>query len=153
MASVGFGALIGAYALARIPEKRLAITPLIASALFGVSLILFSQSRVLPLSMLLAMPVAFFLVLLGGASNTIVQTVAEDRLRGRVVSLYTMSAMGMMPWGSLLLGWLGSRIGVSNAVLLGGSVCLLASAVAATDYRKQGSGFRKESGKRVTSDA
>jgi MFS family permease len=142
MASVGVGALIGAYALARIPEKRLAITPLVASALFGVSLILFSQSRVLPLSMLLAMPVAFFLVLLGGASNTIVQTVAEDRLRGRVVSLYTMSAMGMMPWGSLLLGWLGSRIGVANAVLLGGCACLVAAAVAAADYRKRSTGIR-----------
>lgn len=153
MASVGVGALIGAYALARIPEKRLAITPLIASALFGVSLVAFSQSRILPLSMLLAMPVAFFLVLLGGASNTIVQTVAEDRLRGRVVSLYTMSAMGMMPWGALLLGWLGSRIGVANAVLLGGCVCLLASAVAGADYRKQGSGIRDQSGTRATSDA
>ena len=153
MASVGVGALIGAYALARIPEKRLAITPLIASALFGVSLVAFSQSRILPLSMLLAMPVAFFLVLLGGASNTIVQTVAEDRLRGRVVSLYTMSAMGMMPWGALLLGWLGSRIGVANAVLLGGCVCLLASAVAGADYRRQGSGIRDQSGTRATSDA
>jgi predicted MFS family arabinose efflux permease len=137
MASVGVGALFGAYALARIPEKRLPVTPLIASALFGVSLVLFSQSRALPLSMLLALPVAFFLVLLGGSSNTIVQTVAEDRLRGRVVSLYTMSAMGMMPWGSLLLGWLGSRIGVANAVLLGGCACLIASAVAAADYRKR----------------
>jgi MFS family permease len=130
MASVGVGALIGAYALARIPDRLLPKTPLIASAAFGVSLVLFSQSHMLAISMLLAMPVAFFLVLLGGSSNTIVQTVAEERLRGRVVSLYIMSAMGMMPWGSLLLGWLGSRIGVSNAVLLGGCVCIVASAIA-----------------------
>lgn len=130
MASVGMGALIGAFTLAHIPERLLSKTPFAASTAFGVALVLFSQAGNLPVAMLLAMPVAFFLVLLGASSNTIVQTVAEDRLRGRVVSLYTMAAVGMMPWGALLLGWLGSVIGVSNSVLVGGLCCLVASAVA-----------------------
>jgi MFS family permease len=130
MASVGLGALIGGYVLAHIPERLLPRTPFAASTAFGISLVFFSQAHTLAVAMLLAMPVAFFLVLLGGASNTIVQTVAEDRLRGRVVSLYTMAAVGMMPWGSLLLGWLGSVIGVSNSVLIGGVLCLVCSAIA-----------------------
>jgi predicted MFS family arabinose efflux permease len=133
MGSVGVGALIGAYALAKIPEKWLSITPPLAAAAFGMALILFSQSHWLPLSMLLLLPVSFFLMLVGGATNTIIQTVAAEHLRGRVVSLYTMSFMGMMPWGSLLLGYLGSRVGVAEAVLFGGGVCMLGAAVAYLD--------------------
>lgn len=141
MGSVGMGALMGAYALAQIPERWLRMTPPVAAAAFGVSLILFSQSHWLSLSMLLLLPVSFSLMLVGGATNTIIQTVAEEHLRGRVVSLYTMSFMGMMPWGSLLLGYLGSHIGVAEAVLIGGSVCILGAIVAFLDRARHG-GFQ-----------
>jgi uncharacterized membrane protein YozB (DUF420 family) len=51
-------------------------------------------------------------------------------VRGRVISFYTMSVMGMMPWGSLVLGWLASVIGVGEAVTIGGAICVLAAALA-----------------------
>lgn len=125
--AIGCGALIGAYTLARLHERHLAMTPIASAALFGVSLMLFSHSTWMPLSLALLLPTAFGLMLLGGATNTIIQTVSSDRMRGRVVSFYTMGFMGMMPWGSLILGWIGNRLGVGDAVTIGGIVCVIAA--------------------------
>ena len=130
LGAVGAGALCGAYALARIHDRHLTLTPIVAAASFGVGLILFANSHSLIAAMLLVLPTAFSLMLLGGSTNTIIQTVSEDHMRGRVVSFYAMGFMGMMPWGSLLLGWLGGRIGVGQSVAVGGSVCILAAIVA-----------------------
>ncbi len=137
MGSIGVGALIGAYALARIHERHLTLTPILAAASFGVSLILFSHSHWLPLSMLLALPCAFSLMLLGGSTNTILQTGSADHMRGRVLAFYTMAFIGMMPWGSLLLGWIASRLGVSAAISLGGSVCILGAIAAYLDNSRR----------------
>lgn len=133
--AIGCGALVGAYALARIHDRHLTRTPIISASSFGVSLILFSHSHWLPLSMVLLLPTAFSLMLLGGSTNTIIQTVASEHMRGRVVAFYAMGFMGMMPWGSLLLGWIGSLIGVSDAVTIGGAVCILAAIGAWLDRR------------------
>jgi MFS family permease len=128
--SIGIGALVGAYFLARVPEKYLTLTPIIAAITFGLSLIGFSQSHVMALSMAMLVPAGASLVLLGGSTNTIIQTLTHDHMRGRIVSLYTMSFMGMMPWGALILGTLATHLGVGNAVTLGGGVCLIAAASA-----------------------
>ena len=130
LGAVGAGALCGAYALARIHDRHLTLTPIVAAASFGVGLILFANSHSLIAAMLLVLPTAFSLMLLGGSTNTIIQTVSEDHMRGRVVSFYAMGFMGMMPWGSLLLGWLGGRIGVGQSVAVGGCICILAAIVA-----------------------
>jgi len=130
MGAVGLGALCGAYALARVPERHLAMTPVLAAASFGVSLVLFAHSHSLPLSMALLLPTSFSLMLLGGSTNTLIQTVAHDHFRGRVVSFYTMSFMGMMPWGSLVLGWIATHLGIGEAVTIGGAICVLAALAA-----------------------
>lgn len=130
MSSVGAGALIGAYALARVPDRWLMLTPIAAAAGFGVAIILFAHSHMLLLSMALLLPAAFGQMLFGGSTNTIIQTLSEDRFRGRVISFYTMSFMGMMPWGALLLGALAAHIGISETVTLGGAVCVVAAATA-----------------------
>jgi MFS family permease len=130
MAAVGAGALCGAYALSRIHDRHLMMTPAIAAAIFGASLVLFSQSHWLPLSIVLLLPTAFGLMLLGGSSNSIIQMLVDDRMRGRVVAFYSMAFLGMMPWGALLLGWLAAQIGVTWAVALGGIVVIGAAAVA-----------------------
>jgi predicted MFS family arabinose efflux permease len=122
MTSVGIGALIGAYGLSRIHERWLTIAPIAASASFGICLILFSHSHVLWLSVLLLLPTACSLMLLGGTTNTIIQIAADEHYRGRVISHYTQAFLGMMPWGSLLLGFLASRIGIGESVTLGGTV-------------------------------
>ena len=56
------------------------------------------------------MPCAFSLMLLGGSTNSIIQLLARDDMRGRVVALYAMGFLGMMPWGSLILGWVAEKL-------------------------------------------
>jgi hypothetical protein len=80
--------------------------------------------------MLLLLPTACSLMLLGGTANTIIQTVANERYRGRAISHYTQAFLGMMPWGSLMLGFLASRIGIGETVTLGGAVVMLSAALA-----------------------
>jgi predicted MFS family arabinose efflux permease len=61
-------------------------------------------------------------------SNTFLQTIVEERLRGRVMSFYTMAFFGTVPIGSLVGGAVAERIGTPATIALSGSVCLLAGA-------------------------
>ncbi len=135
MSAAGAGALIGAYFLSRITEKQLLYAPVAAGFSFGVGLILFSHSHNLWLSAALLLPTSASLMLLGGTTNTIIQMVAHEKFRGRVISHYTQSFMGMMPWGALLLGALAARIGVTNAISIGGAI-VLSAALFAFYYRR-----------------
>ncbi|MDE2134366.1 MAG: MFS transporter [Alphaproteobacteria bacterium] len=130
MAGVGAGALIGAYGLSLIRERWLSLAPVAAAVCFGLGLIAFSHSHMMWLSLMLLLPTAASLILLGGTTNTTIQIVAGERFRGRVISHYTQSFMGMMPWGSLLLGWAATRFGVSDAVSFGGLVVIASAATA-----------------------
>ncbi len=135
---VGAGALLGAYALARVPDRHLMMTPLVAALGFGLSLIAFSQSHIFWLSLLLLTPCSFSLMLLGGATNSIVQLVSRDDMRGRVVAFYAMAFLGMMPWGSLILGFVAEHFGTSLAVTFGGLACILGAAFAWNGRRDAG---------------
>jgi MFS family permease len=130
MTGVGIGALIGAYALSRVRERWLTLAPIAASACFGLGLIAFSHSHTLWLSVALILPTAFSLMMLGGTTNTIIQLAAVEHMRGRVISHYTQSFLGMMPWGSLMLGALAGRVGVGNAVTVGGAIVVISAAFA-----------------------
>src|SRR5262249_55263575 len=61
------------------------------------------------------------------SSNTIMQTIVEENKRGRVMSFYTMSFIGVAPFGSLIAGYAASKIGVQDAVIVGGILCMLAA--------------------------
>ena len=58
------------------------------------------------------------------ASNTILQTVVEENLRGRVMAFYSVAIMGMQPIGSLLAGIVAERIGATNTIFCGALACL-----------------------------
>lgn len=128
--AVGAGALLGAYVLARVPDRHLVATPIVAAAAFGASLMAFSFSRWFAVSAALLLPVSFSLMLLGGSTSTLIQTLARADMRGRVAALYAMSFMGMMPWGSLLMGWVAGYAGVAMPVAVGGGVCILGAIAA-----------------------
>jgi predicted MFS family arabinose efflux permease len=130
MAAVGCGAFIGAYGLSLIKERWIGLVPVVAGAAFGIGLMLFAQSSALWLAMLVVVPCAMSLMILGGTSNTIIQIAAGERFRGRVISHYTQAFMGMMPWGALILGALADAFGVREAILWGGIVVLAAAGVA-----------------------
>ena len=61
------------------------------------------------------------------AGNTVLQTIVDDDKRGRVMSLYTMSFLGLTPFGSLLAGTLAERIGATNTLIIAGVACILGS--------------------------
>jgi MFS family permease len=129
MTASGVGALAGAVFLASRPSV-LGLGRVIgrASGLFGAALVALGCSRVLWLSLLI-MPLigAGFMVSLA-AANTIVQTLTEEHLRGRVMAFYTMAFLGTAPVGSLMAGILADRIGEPPTIIVGGVACLLGSA-------------------------
>lgn len=128
MGASGTGALIGALVLATRKEVfGLGRWVAIASGGLGISLILFSFSNIFWLSALLLIPVGFSMMTQMSSSNTLIQAMVPDELRGRVMSLYSMMFMGMAPLGALLAGSLANYLGAQNTVALGGAVCIIGS--------------------------
>jgi len=126
MGASGIGALTGALWLAA-RRSVLGLGKVIAASagIFGTGLIAFGFSRQLWLSLILMLFVGGAMMQQMAASNTILQTIVDDDKRGRVMSLYSMSFMGMAPFGSLLAGWLANRIGAPHTVIISGALCLL----------------------------
>ena len=126
MSAAGVGALLGALTLAaRSGIKGLSRVVATCCAGFGVSLMLFSFSRSFWLSVALLLPVGYFVMLQMAASNTLVQVMVPDALRGRVMSVYSMMFMGLAPLGSLLGGALADRLGAPWTVAIGGAASVL----------------------------
>ncbi|WP_434040823.1 MFS transporter [Sorangium cellulosum] len=133
MGASGVGALLGALALASRRRLRgLGHWVAGACAGFGVALGLFALSRSFWLSAALLVPVGFSMMVQMAGSNTLVQAMVPDALRGRVMAVYAMMFMGMAPLGALLAGWLADRIGAPATVASGGACCVVAAAVFAT---------------------
>jgi MFS family permease len=129
MAATGVGALLGALFLAnRRTVLGLGRVVPFMSALFGAGLIGFSLSSHLWLSLVLLLVTGIGFMVQMSASNTLLQTLVADDKRGRVMSFYTMSIMGVTPFGSLLAGGLAHRIGAPHTLLFGGIGCILAAA-------------------------
>ncbi len=123
----GVGAVIGALYLAvRKSVAGLSTLLPVALGIFGIGLIALSQSRVFWLSLPLMLLTGFGMMALMASNNTILQTIVDDDKRGRIMSLYTTSFLGIAPFGSLLAGALASRIGAPDTLMYGGIVCLLA---------------------------
>ncbi len=130
MGASGVGALLGALRLAvRQGVKGLGRWVALSAGAFGASLILFSLSRSFWLSAALLLPVGFAMMVEMAASNTLIQMLVPDHLRGRVMAVYSMMFMGMAPSGALLAGVLADRIGAPATVAIGGAVCIIGSAV------------------------
>jgi MFS family permease len=128
MGASGSGALIGAiYLASRKSVLGLGKLIAIASSLFGSGLIVFSLSRIFPLSVLFLLLIGFGMITQTASSNTMLQTIVDDDKRGRIMSFYAMAFTGTMPFGSLLGGSLASKIGAPNTLLIGGVVCILGS--------------------------
>ncbi len=125
MAMSGVGALLSAIDLAlRRSVLGLGRRIALSAALFGGGLVFLGASRSLWISLLL-MAVAGFGMMQGmAASNTILQTIAADDKRGRVMSFYTLAILGMSPIGSLVAGSVAARIGVPATMIGAGAICL-----------------------------
>ena len=128
--AVGVGALFGAITLAarRSVLGLGRIMPMTAAG-FGASLIAFSASQQLWLSLLLLVVTGYCFMQQMASSNTILQTIVEDRKRGRVMSFYAISFQGVAPFGSLIAGAVASRIGAPYTLMIGGATCIVGAAI------------------------
>lgn len=121
----GLGALSGALMIAslgRINFKgKLLTTGMFA---FPGMLLLFALARWLPFSLLALVGVGWGFMILFNMANTLIQTLVSDELRGRVVSVYTLSFFGLMPLGALLAGFVAEFIGEPLTIILSALISL-----------------------------
>ncbi len=120
MGSSGVGAVIGGLFLAS-RQKSFGVVKLIAfaSITFSICLFVFAFSENFILSMFMLFIIGFCFMIINAGSNTTMQSMSPDSLRGRVVSLYSMMFMGMFPLGSLTLGFIANKFNVHMAVSVG----------------------------------
>ena len=130
MGATGLGALLGAMLLAvRKSIRGLGAFVAFSAGGLGVALALFAYSKSFWLSAALLVPVGFCMMSEMASSNTLIQSLIPDRMRGRVMSVYAMMFMGMAPVGALLAGTLAARIGAPATVATGGAVCVVGALV------------------------
>lgn len=121
MGATGVGALLGALTLAfREGVKGLGRWVAWCCAGFGASLVVFAISHTFWISVILLLPVGYTMMLQMACSNTLIQVMVPDALRGRVMAVYSMMFMGMAPIGALLGGALANRLGAPLTVAIGG---------------------------------
>ena len=126
MGASGIGAVSGGLFLAA-RQKVFGVKKIIAisSLLTSICLILFSFSRSYALSLALLMIIGFCFIIINSGSNTLMQAVSPNHLRGRIIGLYSMMFMGLFPLGSLTIGFLANSFGVTFAVTVGATACFM----------------------------
>ncbi len=125
MGAAGVGALIGAvYLASRRTVLGLGRWMVIATVIFALGLFGFSLSRNLYLSLFFMLFTGFGMISLMATSNTVLQTIVDDDKRGRIMSFYAVSIMGMAPFGSLISGALAGKIGAPLTLAVGAIICL-----------------------------
>lgn len=126
MTASGAGAVCGAlYLASRTSVLGLGRIMMLATLSFGIGLVAFGLTRVFWLALLVLPLVGGGMMVEMASTNTILQTITEEHLRGRVMAFYTMAFLGTAPIGSLIAGVAASRIGASNTIILGGVACIL----------------------------
>lgn len=119
--AIGVGALIGALSLASMrPSGGSGRLVLRSLGIVGVALAVFAGSRSLPVSMLALAFIGGFQVNFYSTTNTLIQVLVPARLRGRVLSLYMLTSIGLIPIANLVGGWLAEKIGVEIVLTAGG---------------------------------
>ena len=130
MGASGVGALAAALTLAgRSSLRGLGRWVAYSSMSFGVCLVLFSLSRSFWLSAAILVPTGFSVMIQMASSNTLVQAMVPDELRGRVMSVYSMMFMGMAPLGAFFGGTIAERIGAPATIAIGAGGCILGAIV------------------------
>jgi MFS family permease len=124
MAGSGCGALFGAITVASQTIMRPGATFLFGSLFYSIFLIAFSFSHVTWLSIFLLIGVGWGMITQNVTANTLVQNTVPNELRGRMMSMYSLVFMGLMPVGNLIAGAIAQKMGAPFAVGLGGMIAL-----------------------------
>jgi MFS family permease len=128
LSAAGFGALVSTLHLAgRATVRGLGGVIVFAVATSGMALAAFAYLRVFPLALVLLFLVGGGTILAAASTNTILQTIVEDRLRGRVASFYTLAFLGVAPLGNLAAGAIAATMGAPFTFALNGALAVLAA--------------------------
>jgi MFS family permease len=137
MAVAGMGALGGALLVAFLGEiKRKGWLVLIGSIAFGVCVMGFALSTHLPVSLIFLFCLGFALVVSVANTNTLLQQLVTDTMRGRVMSMFILSFMGTMPFGNIIAGWASHRFGAPHTLAFGGMVVTVVAVLMAIFNRR-----------------
>jgi MFS family permease len=111
----------------RTSIRGLARAIAVAAGASGLALAAFSHLRFLPLALVLMAVVGGGVIFAAASTNTILQSIVDDRLRGRVAGFYTMAFLGVSPLGNLAAGALAASIGAPATFLLNGALAVIAA--------------------------
>ncbi|MCC5623485.1 MFS transporter, partial [Nostoc sp. CHAB 5715] len=126
----GLGALCGGiYLSSQTNLVRLGKIIAFAPAIFGTALITFSLSRSFWFSLMIVPIIGCSYILEYSSSNSVLQIISDDEKRGRLMSIYNMSVMGIIPFGNLFISGLASIFNATNALIFGGFSCILGSII------------------------
>ncbi len=126
MGTAGAGAFIGALTLAYLGDfKRKGWSVLLGSIAFGVFIIAFAASTSLAFSLIFLFAIGFAIVTSVAVTNTLLQKLVTDEMRGRVMSMFILSFIGTMPIGNILAGLASNRFGVRYTLATGGLIIVI----------------------------
>jgi len=125
LSAQGIGALIGALLLVVAGDRfHKGRTLFFSRLLIGLAIAGLAISRLPWVSMIFLAVAGYAFITQLILTNTLIQTIVPDELRGRVLSTFTWALGGFYPLGSLLMGFLGDQIGAPNAALISAAGCL-----------------------------
>ncbi len=127
--AAGFGSVASAMYMANLKSSRFLVKiTMVASAIFGASLIFLSLSGTLAVALFFMTITGLGMMAQTSSINTYIQTHSIPEMRGRAISYFVMAYQGMIPIGSLLIGWTANAFGPRMAVTIAGGIGLLATA-------------------------
>jgi predicted MFS family arabinose efflux permease len=130
MAAVGAGALAGALWIAgparRLPRGRIVVW---SSTGFGLLVTALGAARSLPVALPLLAVTGCAMIVNGAIVNTLLQLLAPEELRGRVISVYTLVAVGFAPLGAVEAGTIAEHFGAPTALVVGGLICVVGALI------------------------
>src|SRR5215813_3764185 len=137
MSVAGAGALCGALLVAYLGDfKRKGWMVLIGGLAFGICVTLFALSTKLYLSMIFLFGLGFAIVVSVATTNTLLQTLVTDQMRGRVMSMFVLSFMGTMPIGNIIAGAVSHRFGAPHTLAAGGIIVTTVATIVTITNRR-----------------
>ena len=129
MAFSGAGSIVGALIVAWLGKfRRMGLTALLVQAVYGVFILGFAMSRVLWLSDILLFMTGASLMVVFSTVTSLIQLIAPNEMRGRVMSIYMVAFRGGMPLGSLVSGYLASFLGAPIVIGVNGLLLVVVAA-------------------------
>jgi MFS family permease len=129
MAFSGAGSIVGALLVAWLGKyKKMGLTALLVQAVYGALIVAFAMSRALWLSDILLFLTGAALMIVFSTVTSLVQLIAPNEMRGRVMSIYMLAFRGGMPLGSLVSGWLAATLGAPLVIGINGALLIVVAA-------------------------